>query len=28
VNKCWVIWIFLARDEFVKYSILETSTLA
>jgi hypothetical protein len=24
VSKCWVIWIFLVRDEFVKYSISGT----
>jgi hypothetical protein len=22
VSRCWVIWIFLVRDEFAKYSIL------
>jgi hypothetical protein len=24
VSKCWMIWIFLVRDEFTEYSILET----
>jgi hypothetical protein len=24
VSRCWVIWIFLVSDEFVKYSILGT----
>jgi hypothetical protein len=28
VSRCWVIWIFLVRDKFVKYSIQEPSTLA
>jgi hypothetical protein len=24
VSSCWVIWIFLVRDEFVEYSISRT----
>jgi hypothetical protein len=24
VSRCWVIWVFLVRDEFAKYSISGT----
>jgi hypothetical protein len=27
VSSCYVIWIFLVRDEFTEYSIQESSTL-